>query len=105
MGHLSKLALSHLGFENARSVRIDTIFDSVRLVPQYGAQIRREDLNPQRRAYAIDVANSMYVCVVCLICDLTVFHLGLLSATSTRRLVCPALCQTQKTRMIPYPLW
>jgi hypothetical protein len=61
MGNLSKVALDHLGSPASRQARIDQIFDSVSKVPQYGIQISRADLNPQKSAYAIDVANSMYV--------------------------------------------
>jgi hypothetical protein len=59
MGNLSKMALAHLGSPDNRKIRVDIIYNSVTKVPQYGSQISRDDLNPQKCAYAIDVANSM----------------------------------------------
>ena len=58
MSKLSKMTVEYLGAN--RKKRVDQIYESVCNVPVYGQQISRNNLQPQKCAYAIDVANSMY---------------------------------------------
>ena len=55
--------IKKLGLEEDRDLYVNKLCDSFKPIPVYGLKINRRELTPQFRVYALDVANSAYVCL------------------------------------------